>query len=87
MIQKPDTFRTLIDRMGGVSSFADKLGVGEFAAKKMRDRNSVAVDHWPALIDAARIDGLIFTTDDFVNMQIKARAEARERKAKRQVAA
>ncbi len=73
MIQKPDTFRTLIAHLGGVSSFAGKLGVGEHAAKKMRDRNSVAVSYWPALIDAARADGLLLTTDDFVNMKLRAK--------------
>lgn len=76
MITKPDTFRTLIDRMGGVVAFAGKIGIGEFAAKKMRDRNSVAVDHWPALIEAARTDGMILTTDDLVNMKIKAKGVA-----------
>ncbi len=76
MIQKPDTFRILIAQMGGVNGFAAKLGVGEHAAKKMRDRNSVAVEYWPALIDAARADGLILTTDDFVNMKIRAKQVA-----------
>lgn len=61
--------------MGGVNGFASKLGVGEHAAKKMRDRNSVAVEYWPALIDAARADGLILTTDDFVNMKLRAKQQ------------
>lgn len=75
MIQKPDTFRTLIAHMGGVVAFAEKISVGEHAAKKMRDRNSVAVEYWPTLIDAARKDGLILTTDDFVNMKIRAKEQ------------
>jgi hypothetical protein len=77
MIEKPDTFRTLIEALGGVKSFADNLGVGEFAAKKMRDRSSVAVDHWPRLILVARERGFLFTTDDFVAMAQKRQVEKR----------
>lgn len=82
MITKPDTFRSLIEHLGGVKAFADKLGVGEFAAKKMRDRNSVAVEHWPRLVMVAKENGLLLTTDDFVAMSAhriteKPRAKAR----------
>ncbi len=81
MITKPDTFRTLIDRIGGVPAFAAATGIGEFAAKKMRDRNSVAVGHWPAVIQAARGVGLILTTDDLVNMKLRAKAPEMAREA------
>lgn len=74
MLQKPDTFRALIARLGGVNAFADKARLGEFAAKKMRDRNSIAVKHWPVVIDAARDDGLILTTDDLVSMALRSQA-------------
>lgn len=77
MIEKPDTFRTLIEALGGVKAFADNLGVGEFAAKKMRDRSSVAVDHWPRLVLIAREHGFLFTTDDFVAMAQKRQVEKR----------
>jgi hypothetical protein len=76
MITKPDTFRTLIDHFGGVSSFASATRIGEFAAKKMRDRNSIAVKHWPAVIEAAKPVGLILTTDDLVNMKLRAEVAA-----------
>lgn len=76
MMQKPDTFRALIDRLGGVSAFAGKAGIGEHSAKKMRDRNSIAISHWPAIIMAARADGLILTTDDLVSMSLKRKAVA-----------
>lgn len=75
MIDKPDTFRILIEKLGGVKAFADKLGIGEFAAKKMRDRNSVAVEHWPRLVLVAKENGFLFTTDDFVNMSFKRQVE------------
>lgn len=72
MIEKPGTFRALVAHFGGVNSFASKVGVGEFAAKKMRDRNSIAVRHWPAVITAAREEGLILVTDDLVNMKLRS---------------
>lgn len=71
MIQKPTTFRSLIDHMGGVVAFAAATHIGEFAVKKMRDRNSIAVDHWPAVIKAARAHGTILTSDDLVNMKLR----------------
>lgn len=72
MINKPGTFRDLIAHLGGVNAFAAKAQLGEFAAKKMRDRNSIAVRHWPDVISAARADGLILTTDDLVNMKLRS---------------
>ncbi len=76
MIEKPGTFRALIEKLGGVNAFAGKMRIGEFAAKKMRDRNSIAIDHWPDVIAVARVDGIILTTDDLVNMKLRAK-EAR----------
>lgn len=83
MFQKPDTFRDLIVNLGGVKAFADKLGVGEFAAKKMRDRNSVAVEHWPRLVMVAKEAGILLTTDDFVVMSFKRQPEKPRRKSER----
>lgn len=79
MMHKPDTFRDLIRDLGGVKAFADKLGVSEFTAKKMRDRSSVAVDHWPRLLMVAREGGYLFTTDDFVAMSAKREVEKRRK--------
>lgn len=86
-MKKPDTFRDLIAALGGVKAFADKLGVTDFAAKKMRDRSSVHVDHWPALIQIARENGMLFTTDDFVAMASKREVEKRKPKAEGRAAA
>lgn len=82
MTQKPDTFRTLIERLGGVKAFAELMGITEFASKKMRDRSSVHVDHWPLLIQVAKEHGgLLFTTDDFVRMSALRTVEKRKPKA------
>lgn len=74
MLTKPDTFRTLITALGGVSAFASVMEIGEFAAKKMRDRNSVAVEYWPKLVEVSRAHGYLYTTDDFVGMKLRSRS-------------
>jgi hypothetical protein len=84
MFEKPQTFRALIeDGFGGVASFAEATGIGEFASKKMRDRNSIAVEHWPVVIAAAKeAKGLLFTSDDFVAMQLRRKAEKAAKEAR-----
>jgi hypothetical protein len=82
MSQKPDTFRSLIHTLGGVKAFADRMGISEHTAKKMRDRSSVHVDHWPMLIQVSKEHGgLLFTTDDFVRMSSFRTVEKRRPKA------
>ncbi len=81
MIKKPQTFRDLITDLGGVKAFADKLGVGENNAKKMRDRNSVAVEHWPRLVMVSKENGILLTTDDFVAMSAHRITEKPRKKA------
>jgi hypothetical protein len=74
MITKPSTFRNLIDYLGGVVAFAAATGLAENTVKGMRFRNSIAVEHWPLVLKVARTQGLILTTDDLVNMRLKAAA-------------
>ena len=83
MFTKPDTFRGLIEHLGGVKAFSDKLGVPENNAKKMRDRNSIAVEHWPRLVMVSKENGILLTTDDFVAMAAHRISE----KPRRRVAA
>lgn len=75
MDTKPDTFRALIAQLGGVTAFAGKIGAGAFAAKKMRDRNSIAVRYWPDVITASRDSGLDLTSDDLVGMKLRSEQE------------
>lgn len=72
MTNHPDTFRALITSLGGVSRFADLIGVGAYAAKKMRDRDSIAVRYWPNVITAANAAGLVLTNDDLVGMKLRS---------------
>jgi hypothetical protein len=79
-MQKPATFRTLIEALGGVKSFANQMGFTEFAAKKMRDRNSISSDHWSLLASVCRSNALLYTTDDFVAMSQHRTVEKRRPK-------
>jgi hypothetical protein len=79
-MKKPATFRTLIEALGGVKSFANQMGITEFAAKKMRDRNSIGSDHWALLARVARENALLYTTDDFVAMSQHRAVEKRRPK-------
>ena len=71
-MKKPATFRDLIKDLGGVAAFADKMGFQRNTAKMMRDRNSVAFEHWGKLIEVCREHGRLYTTDDFVAMKLAA---------------
>jgi hypothetical protein len=75
MIEKPATFRALIDDLGGFVSLGTAMNLPPNTVKGMRLRNSVAVEHWPALIAVARAQGTILTTDDLVNMKLRQIAE------------
>lgn len=77
----------MIHELGGVKAFADLMGFSEHTAKKMRDRSSVHVDHWPKLIQVAKEHGgLLFTTDDFVRMSSFRTVEKRKAKAEARAA-
>jgi len=80
MMNKPHTFRDLIARIGGVSAFALAMGIPTSTAKKMRDRSSVTTRHWPKLQDVCRDHGLLFTSDDFVQMTAHAIPEKPRKK-------
>lgn len=53
-----NTFSQLIDECGGVQAVSDALGVADSHVRVMKARNSIAVDHWPKLIDLAAAKGL-----------------------------
>lgn len=74
MIEKPATFRSLIDHLGGVNAFASAVSIPDNTAKGMRLRNSIGVKHWEAVLAAARAHGLILTTDDLLNMRSRREA-------------
>lgn len=56
--ETPSTISGLIDMWPSIAEFAADLDVGYEAAKQMRRRNSVAVEHWPRLMEACRQRGI-----------------------------
>lgn len=49
---------TLIDRLGGYRTVAALMGLAPTTVASWKSRNSIAVEHWPKLISAARERGL-----------------------------
>jgi len=62
------TFRDLITRWPSVAEFARDIGVGYEAARKMRDRGNIDVEHWDTLIQAASARGIKLSTDQLHDM-------------------
>lgn len=75
-MNKPNTFRELIEFWGGIPAFADDLGVAYVAAQKMWQRNSVAAWHWPKLLQMAAGKGVLLTADRLVGMKPNRQSKA-----------
>lgn len=59
----PDTIPELIAQWPKLTAFAADVGCGYEAARKMRDRASIAPEHWQAIVSASAnrgIDGITF---------------------------
>jgi hypothetical protein len=54
----PASISELIDSWPTLGAFADAIGCGYEAARKMRQRQRIAPEHWRAIIDAADAHGL-----------------------------
>lgn len=52
----------LIDEWETIGNFADDVGCGYEAARQMRRRNRIAVEHWPNVIEASKRRGLTAVT-------------------------
>lgn len=68
MMTKPNTFADLLDHWTTLELSAD-LGVSYVTARKMRERKSVSVSHWPTLIDAARRKGIDINLDILMELR------------------
>jgi len=71
-MNKPSTFRELISDWGGIPAFADDLNLGYVTAQKMHQRDSVAVRHWPALLQKAAGRGIYLTSDRLLEMKARS---------------
>lgn len=65
---KPATFEALLGNWSTLELSAD-LRVPYVTARKMRERKSVSIIHWPSLVTAAQRKGLRVTIDDLVAMR------------------
>jgi hypothetical protein len=74
-----ETFDDLLSRWTTLELSA-ALGVPYVTARKMRERKSVAVPHWAALLAAAAERGIFLSYDDLVAMR-SASAPAKDRAA------
>ena len=51
----PSSVSELIDRWDSITKFAEDVGCGYEAARKMRSRGSIAPGNWEAVIAAAKV--------------------------------
>lgn len=68
MKHAPDTFEALLANWSTPELSAD-LGVPYVTARKMRERKSVGVDHWPRLVDAATRKGISIDVAKLVELR------------------
>ena len=54
MSEAPISISDLISRWPTIGAFASDVGCSYEAARKMRDRQSIAPEHWPAVVIAAK---------------------------------
>ncbi len=74
-MKKPATFSELLTHWSTLDLSAD-LDVPYVTARKMRERESVGVKHWPALIEKAEAKGIILEYSDLVAMHRASKREA-----------
>lgn len=69
MHKPPTSISDLISKWRTVAEFAAAVGCGYEAARKMRDRESIAPEHWKAVIAAAETKGVPGVTLDWLAAQ------------------
>ena len=69
MHQSPASISDLISKWKTVAAFAGAVGCGYEAARKMRDRESIAPEHWQAVITAAEAKGVPGVTLEWLAAQ------------------
>lgn len=60
------TISNLIKNWTTIREFADAIGCGYEAARKMKDRNSIAPEHWDNVLTASKAKGLSWVTIDWL---------------------
>ena len=72
------SFREVIDRLGGVTAFADAIGMKPNAAKMARQRNSISADWFADIARVAAARELSDITLERLIEMTSARRKARE---------
>lgn len=62
----PNTISALIGHWDKLTEFAADVGCGYEAARKMRDRESIAPEHWPNVIKASEAKGITGITYEWL---------------------
>lgn len=75
------TFEDVLSLWESPKALSDALGVPYINAQAMKARKSIAVDHWPKLIEALKSQGYSLSNDELVAMAIKRREGVREGQA------
>ena len=58
MSKAPDTIEALFEAFGQIKTFSDLVGCGYEAARQMKRRGSIAVEHWPKVVEACNSAGV-----------------------------
>lgn len=58
MLNKPNSFSDLISHWDRIADFARDVGCGYEAARQMKRRDSIAPEHWGAVVEACEKRGL-----------------------------
>lgn len=81
-MSKPNSFREIIDRwperdgLTSLQAFSADIGVAYGTAQVMRHRDSIAPDHFPALVEAAATRGTTSVTLELLHV-LRSRAKER----------
>lgn len=76
-MQKLTTFNDVLALWEKPKALSDDLGVPYVNAQAMKARGSIAVDHWPRLLELLKVRGYELTTDDLARMWKLAREKRR----------
>ncbi|KAB1075429.1 hypothetical protein [Methylobacterium soli] len=69
---KPASFRDLIDTtFGGRDRFSSETRIDIKHADVMKHRDSIAPEHWPAIVRASERLGSGITLDDLADLRVK----------------
>lgn len=77
MMHAPTSIDELFKALGGPSKIARVIGKGSSTASEMKRRQSIPVQYWSALIDAAQENGVEGISYETLAQMHSARAEAK----------